>query len=90
MMCVCSQTRAAAQVAAVKGQAPRRRALSRRSRAALTTSAAMGRSMRLFERMCIGFIVCADRCFSVFLRFLGPVLVVLANGLIGLVTYMCT
>ena len=48
----------------------------------------MGRPFRLFERACIACIICADVTFSVALRFLGPVLVVLANGLIALVVYM--
>lgn len=40
----------------------------------------MRRSLRLFEQTCLACIICADYTFSVVLRFLGPVLVVLANG----------
>ena len=45
-------------------------------------------SSRLFERACVTCIIYSDVTFSVGLRFLGPVLVVLANGLIALVVYM--
>ena len=48
----------------------------------------MGRTLRLMERACLGVLICADLCFSFSLRALGPVLVLLANGLISLVVYM--
>ena len=48
----------------------------------------MGRSMRPFEKACLWCIICADMSISILLRLLGPVLVVVANGLIGLVVYM--
>jgi len=48
----------------------------------------MRRSLRLFEQTCLACIICADYTFSVVLRFLGPVLVVLANGLIGMCVYV--
>ena len=38
--------------------------------------------------MCLGCIIACDLCFSIALRLLGPVLVILANGLIGLVVYI--
>jgi palmitoyltransferase len=41
----------------------------------------------LLENNLFLVISCVDRCFSIFLRFLGPVLVVGANGLIALVSY---
>ena len=37
---------------------------------------------------CLACIICTDVAFSYGLRFLGPVLVMLANGLIGLVVYV--
>jgi hypothetical protein len=40
------------------------------------------------NHLCLGCIIAADVCFSVALRFLGPVLVILANCLIGLVVYI--
>lgn len=40
------------------------------------------------EKACYACVVCVDRCFSVALRVLGPVLVCVANGLVGLVVYM--
>ena len=40
----------------------------------------MGRTLSLVQRGCIACIVCADVCFSFLLRFLGPVLVLAANG----------
>jgi hypothetical protein len=40
------------------------------------------------EQACYMCVVCVDRCFSVALRVLGPVLVCVANGLVGLVVYM--
>ena len=48
----------------------------------------MGRTLRVLERACLACIICADVTFSVLLRVLGPVLVILANCLIGLVVYM--
>jgi len=42
----------------------------------------------LMEQACYMCVVCVDRCFSVALRVLGPVLVCVANGLVGLVVYM--
>ena len=44
--------------------------------------------MRGFDRVCLACIICADVTFSFVLRFLGPVLVLMANGLIGLVVYV--
>ena len=44
--------------------------------------------MKLAERLCLACIICADIAFSYLLRLLGPVLVLLANGLIGLVVYV--
>ena len=44
--------------------------------------------MTLMEQACYMCVVCVDRCFSVALRVLGPVLVCVANGLVGLVVYM--
>ena len=43
--------------------------------------------MRLFERACLLCIFWSDVIFSMLLRVLGPILVVLANGLIGLCVY---
>ena len=43
---------------------------------------------RCFNQLCLWCIIAADVTFSIALRFLGPVLVVLANGLIGLVVYI--
>ena len=45
-------------------------------------------AMKLAERLCLACIICADIAFSYLLRLLGPVLVLLANGLIGLVVYV--
>jgi palmitoyltransferase len=50
--------------------------------------AGMGRTLRRCERACLLCIVCLDKTFSIGLRYLGPLLVVLANGLIGLVVYV--
>lgn len=47
----------------------------------------MGRSKKTLERAILACIICADYTFSITLRILGPVLVLLANGLIGLCTY---
>jgi len=48
----------------------------------------MGRTLRFVEKACLGCIICVDVVFSCALRFLGPVLVLLANVLVGLVVYM--
>jgi hypothetical protein len=47
----------------------------------------MGRTTRAIERVCLNCIICADMVFSIGLRILGPILVVLANCLIGFCTY---
>ena len=44
--------------------------------------------MGSWERGCYLCVFLADRCFSYFLRIIGPLLVIAANGLIGLVTYV--
>jgi len=44
--------------------------------------------LHVAQHGCLACIVCIDVCFSVALRFLGPILVVVANGLIGLVVYV--
>ena len=48
----------------------------------------MGRTVRHLENCVFRCVVCVDVCFSWFLRILGPVLVMSANGLVGLVTYV--
>jgi len=47
----------------------------------------MGRAMVLLEVACFHCISAVDVCFSFFLRIIGPMLVVAANGLILLVTH---
>ena len=44
--------------------------------------------MRVAERLLIKCVIGVDYTFSIFLRILGPMLVVLANSLIGLVVYV--
>jgi len=48
----------------------------------------MTKMKRMLERGCLACIICADVTFSIALRFLGPILVLMANGLIGLVVYV--
>ena len=54
----------------------------------LTAWCARACASALSRAACLACIICADVTFSVLLRLLGPVLVCLANGLIGLVVYV--
>ena len=47
----------------------------------------MGRAMHVFEAACFSCITAVDVCFSYFLRIIGPMLIIAANGLILLVTH---
>ena len=58
------------------------------ARASALLTARLPPAMKLAERLCLACIICADIAFSYLLRLLGPVLVLLANGLIGLVVYV--
>lgn len=48
----------------------------------------MGRTTRTIERCIYRTVIFIDCCFSCLLRVLGPILVVAANGLVGLVTWV--
>jgi len=48
----------------------------------------MGRTLRQMENLLFACFMCIDAFFSVFLRFIGPLLICAANGLIGFCTYM--